>query len=55
MVDRRDTYSASRDDFDMPDGYEGLHGMKRCENCGAMAQYKPNMGQTKCPNCDSDL
>lgn len=43
------------EDFDMSHEYDGLHGMKQCENCGAMAQYKPGINQTRCRNCDSDL
>ena len=57
MVDRRDAYSAgaSKEDFDMPAGYEGLHGMIRCERCDAFAQYKPNLDQVRCPACGHDL
>jgi hypothetical protein len=46
---------AADEDFDMPSGYEGLHGMLECWKCGEMAQYKPNMGQTNCPNCGAEL
>lgn len=57
MVDKRDTYSsgADKEDFDMPSGYEGLHGMVECPNCGAFSQYKPNINQNRCNNCSTLL
>lgn len=48
-------HRGANEDFDMPPDYDGLHGMVRCEQCGAHAQYKPGMGQTSCSECGSDL
>lgn len=53
MVDPE--HRGADEQFDMPPGYEGLHGMVECPNCGAHAQYKPGMDQTSCEECGSDL
>jgi hypothetical protein len=43
------------EDFNIAPEYSGLNGMIECDHCGAMAQYKPGIDQTRCPNCDHDL